>query len=189
VRPTVLLLGGGDGVGPLALLAERLDAAQLPCDLAIVTGRNAALAEQLRARPWRGTVHVYGFVSPLAELYRAASLVITKAGPGTIAEACAAGCPLVLWGAIPGQETGNVSLVVSHGAGVWAPTPPDVVQAVRDWTSGAAAEMARRRAVEGARRLGRPQAASEIAARVLALVVATRSGDAARRGAAPKEAA
>jgi 1,2-diacylglycerol 3-beta-galactosyltransferase len=49
VRPTVLLMGGGDGVGPLELLAERLDAAQLPCDLAIVTGRNAALETRLRA--------------------------------------------------------------------------------------------------------------------------------------------
>jgi len=184
VRPTVLLLGGGDGVGPLALLAERLDGAQLPCDLAIVTGRNAALAEQLRARAWRGTVHVYGFVSPLADLYRAAALVITKAGPGTIAEACAAGCPLVLWGAIPGQETGNVGLVVEHGAGVWAPTPRDVVQAVRDWTAGATAESARRRASEGARALGQPRAALGIAQRVLELAQAAREAaqrDPARR--------
>jgi 1,2-diacylglycerol 3-beta-galactosyltransferase len=42
-RPTILLMGGGDGVGPLELLAERLDAAELPCDLAVVAGRNAAL--------------------------------------------------------------------------------------------------------------------------------------------------
>jgi 1,2-diacylglycerol 3-beta-galactosyltransferase len=182
VRPTVLLLGGGDGVGPLALLAERLDAAQLPCDLAIVTGRNAGLADALRARSWRGTVHVYGFVSPLADLFRAAALVVSKAGPGTIAEACAAACPLVLWGAIPGQETGNVELVVTRGAGVWAPTPAQVVEAVRDWTSGAAAESARRRVSEGARALGRPHAAREIAGRVLQLAADAREARPLRSG-------
>lgn len=169
VRPTVLLIGGGDGVGPLELLAERLDAAQLPCDLAVVAGRNVALEARLRARAWRGTVHVYGFVQGLGRMFRAASAIVTKAGPGTVSEACAAGCPLVLSGAIPGQETGNVDHVVKNGAGVWAPAPALVVDAVRDWCSGTAALARRERAAEAARSLGCPAAARDIAVRVLAL--------------------
>jgi 1,2-diacylglycerol 3-beta-galactosyltransferase len=168
-RPTVLLMGGGDGVGPLELLAERLDAAQLPCDLAIVAGRNAALEARLRARSWRGTVHVYGFVNGLGRLFRAASVIVTKAGPGTISEACAAGCPLVLSGAIPGQETGNVEHVVANGAGVWAPSPALVVDAVRDWCTGESALVSRQRAAAAALALGRPSAADDIARRVLTL--------------------
>jgi 1,2-diacylglycerol 3-beta-galactosyltransferase len=169
VRPTVLLIGGGDGVGPLELLAERLDAAQLPCDLAIVAGRNVALASRLRARAWRGTVHVYGFVNGLGRMFRAASAIVTKAGPGTISEACAAGCPLVLSGAIPGQESGNVAHVVSSGAGVWAPSPARVVEAVRAWCSGDSALEARERAAAAALAIGRPVAALDIARRVLSL--------------------
>ncbi len=169
VRPTVLLMGGGDGVGPLELLAERLDAAQLPCDLAIVAGRNAALEARLRARAWRGTVHVYGFVNGLGRMFRAASAIVTKAGPGTISEACAAGCPLVLSGAIPGQETGNVEHVVANGAGVWAPSAPLVVDAVRSWCRGEAALDARTSAAEAALAIGRPDAARDIARRVLTL--------------------
>ncbi len=143
VRPTVLLMGGGDGVGPLEAIAASLDAAGLPCDLAVVAGRNAELAERLRARPWRGTVHVYGFVQGLETMFRAASMVLTKAGPGTISEACAAGAPLVLTGAIPGQETGNVRYVVDAGAGVWAPSVAEVVERVRGWTEGPLADAAR----------------------------------------------
>jgi len=168
-RPTVLLIGGGDGVGPLELLAERLDAAQLPCDLAIVAGRNAALEARLRARAWLGTAHVHGFVRGLGRMFRAASMIVTKAGPGTISEACAAGCPLVLSGAIPGQETGNVAHVVANGAGVWAPSSASVVDAVRDWCSGEVALTDRERAAEAARRLGHPTAARDIAVRVLDL--------------------
>lgn len=169
IRPTVLLMGGGDGVGPLELLAERLDAAQLPCDLAIVAGRNAALEGKLRARAWRGTVHVYGFVNGLGRMFRAASAIVTKAGPGTISEACAAGCPLVLSGAIPGQETGNVEHVVANGAGVWAPSAPQVVAAVREWCRGETARADRARAAEAALAIGRPDAARDIARRVLTL--------------------
>lgn len=168
-RPTVLLMGGGDGVGPLEQLAERLDAAQLPCDLAIVAGRNASLEARLRARSWRGTVHVYGFVNGLGRMFRAASAIVTKAGPGTISEACSAGCPLVLSGAIPGQETGNVEHVVANGAGVWAPSAGRVVDAVRAWCSGKSALGERARAAEAARAIGRPSAARDIAARVLHL--------------------
>lgn len=180
-RPTLLLVGGGDGVGPLEAISEAIDRALLPCDLAVVTGRNAALADRLRARAWRHRVHVYGFVSTLPAMMAASAAVITKAGPGTISEACAAGVPLILFGAIPGQEVGNVHWVVEAGAGVWAPSPAAVAAAVREWTAGPAAAALRGRAADAARSLGRPHAAREIAVRVLAL-----SDDArARRDASP----
>lgn len=180
-RPTVLLVGGGDGVGPIEEIAEAIDRALLPCDLAVVTGRNAALAARLQARPWRGRVHVYGFVSTLPAMMAASACVLTKAGPGTISEACAAGVPLVLWGAIPGQEDGNVQWVVEAGAGVWAPTPGAVAAAVREWTAGAAAHALRSRAADAARALGRPHAAREIAVRILALADAHQASVAAAR--------
>ena len=110
-RPTILLAGGGEGMGPLEALTVAIDRAVLPCDVAVVTGRNSALAARLRARRWQGTVHIYDFVPNFAQLLRAASVLVTKAGPGTISEACASGCPLVLSGAIPGQEAGNVHYV------------------------------------------------------------------------------
>lgn len=166
-RPTVLMLGGGDGVGPLEANALAIDATDLPCDLAIVCGRNAPLAARLRARRWRRAVHVYDFVSNLDAMMRAATVLVTKAGPGTICEAFAAGCPMVLTGAIPGQETGNVRLVCDGGAGVWAPTAAQVCLALGAWLASAAATEARTRAVDAALAMARPYAARDIALRVL----------------------
>ncbi len=168
-RPTVLLVGGAEGMGPLLALAGAIDAAQPGCDLAVVTGRNHALRTALGARRWRGRVHVYGFVPDLPRLLRAAACVVTKAGPGTIAEACAAGCPLVLFDAIPGQETGNVRHVTDTCAGVWAPTPQAVVTALAAWLDPRDGPAALRRAAVRALRLGRPHAAHDVAAHVLAL--------------------
>ena len=168
-RPTVVLIGGGEGVGPLEQIAEAIDGAALPCDLAIVTGRNAPLAQRLRARTWTGCVHIYDFVNTLGLMLRAASALVTKAGPGTICEAFAAGCPLVLYGAIPGQESGNVQLVRESGGGVWAPSAEAVTNALRAWFVGDDATTQRARAAQAALAAARPFAADDIAERIVAL--------------------
>jgi 1,2-diacylglycerol 3-beta-galactosyltransferase len=173
-RPTILLAGGAEGMGPLEALSVAIDQAALPCDIAVVAGRNTALARRLRARTWQGTAHVYDFVTNFAELMRAASVLVTKAGPGTISEACASGCPLVLYGAIPGQETGNVAFVTNGRAGVWAPSPLAVTAALHAWLIGRDAPAALRRASNAALRLGRPNAAQDIAMRILNLADAGR---------------
>lgn len=171
-RPTILLAGGGEGLGGLEAIALAIDAACLPCDLAVVAGRNRALAARLRATPWSGTVHVYDFVDNFAELLRAAAALITKAGPGTISEACACGCPLILCDAIPGQETGNVAYVVDQNAGVWAPSPVAVTTALEAWLLGRDASASLRRASIAAARIAKPHAAREIAGIALTLAQA-----------------
>jgi len=182
-RPTVLLAGGAEGVGPLEALSVAIDRAQLPCDVAIVAGRNKALAQRLRARHWQGTTHVYDFVTNFGELVRAASALVTKAGPGTISEACASGCPIVLSGAIPGQETGNIDFVTKGRAGVWAPSPLAVTAALHAWLVGRDAPAALKRVSQAALRLGKPHAASEIAQ--LVLDVAAVSNPVARQAPLP----
>jgi 1,2-diacylglycerol 3-beta-galactosyltransferase len=175
-RATVLVAGGAEGIGPLEHLAAAIDDAELPCDLAVIAGRNAALAARLRRRPWRGTVHVYDFVNNLPEMMRAAAVLLTKAGPGTISEACASGCPMILYGAIPGQETGNIGYVTAGRAGVWAPSSLAVTAALHAWLVGRDAPAALRRASAGALRLARPDAAHEIADWVVRLAHARADG-------------
>lgn len=168
-KPTILVAGGAEGIGPLESLAVAIDRAHLPCDVAVVAGRNEALARRLRARRWQGQVHIYDFVTNFADLLRAAAVLVTKAGPGTISEACASGCPLILSGAIPGQETGNVEFVTTGRAGVWAPSPLAVTAALHAWLVGRDAPAALRRASGAAIRLARPHAARDIAMSALAL--------------------
>lgn len=109
----VLLMGGGEGMGLLEPTALALaDALPESAQIVVVCGRNAALAARLEARQWRCRMVVKGFVSDIDEWMGASDVVITKAGPGTIAEALIRGVPLLLNGAIPCQEEGNVPFVV-----------------------------------------------------------------------------
>jgi len=66
-----------------------------------------------------GSVEVVGlgFVSKMAEFMVAADVLVTKAGPGTIAEAASVGLPVMLTSYLPGQEAGNVEVVLDAGFG------------------------------------------------------------------------
>lgn len=166
-KPVVLLIGGGDGMGPLESTAKAIDAARLPVSIVIVAGRNKKLKEKLEKHPWRTPTTIYGFVTNMPEMMRAADILVTKAGPGTISEAFIAGLPMILYAKLPGQEDGNVAYVVSNNAGIWAPRPGKVVKALRQWLEH---PEERQRAAEACQKLARPNASREIA-RVLAAQV------------------
>ncbi len=164
-RPVVLLSGGGAGIGPVVEVARKLSALRLDCELTILTGRNESLYERLRAESWKTPVHLYRFTDQIARLMKASDVLVTKAGPNSIMEACALGLPMVLVGAIPGQEEGNVQLVTEQGAGVWAPNPERAAQTVRRWIEEPAS---RRAASRAARQMAQPEAAARIAEEILA---------------------
>lgn len=163
-RPVILLVGGGEGMGPLEKTAHAIASAGLPTTLVIVAGRNQALQARLEAYPWPIPTFVYGFVYDMPDFMRAADVLVTKAGPGTISEAFIAGLPLLLYARLPGQEEGNVDYVTSQGAGVWTPRPEQLTGVLREWLEN---PERRRQAAEASRNLARPQAAGEIA-RILA---------------------
>ena len=96
----------------------------------------------------------------MPDLMRAADVIITKAGPGTISEAFIAGLPIILYSRLPGQEDGNVSYVVDEGAGVWAPEPEQVVETLRTWLRN---PQSREAVAAASRRLARPHATRHIA--------------------------
>ena len=170
-----LVLGGGDGVGNVRAVTRRLaDALQGPpgCpprgQLAVICGRNQALQRQLERERWPVPVHVLGYVENMHAWMHAADCVVTKAGPGTLAEALACARPLLLTGFIPGQEEGNVDFVVEHGAGAYCPAPQCAAETVTRWfaNDGCALEMLS----AAARRLARPHATDAIVQELLTLL-------------------
>jgi 1,2-diacylglycerol 3-beta-galactosyltransferase len=74
---------------------------------------------------------VLGYCDNIPELMRASDLLVTKAGPGAIAEASLAEVPVVVYDFVPGQEYGNLKYVEKNGIGVVALTTGDVVRSVR----------------------------------------------------------
>ena len=168
-RQLILLVGGGDGLGPLEKAAHAISEACPSAALVIVTGRNQALKTRLEGYNWPIPTFVYGFVREMPDFMRAADFLVTKAGPGTISEALIAGLPMVIYSRLPGQEDGNVTYVVSEGAGVWAPRPEQIVLALQNWIKN---PEERARVVEACQRLARPQAARQVAGILLERVKA-----------------
>jgi len=159
-KTVILLVGGGDGMGPLGKTARAIAASSLDVSLAIVTGRNQRLKAHLESHDWPVPVHIYGFTHELPDFMRAADVLVTKAGPGTIAEALNAGLPMILYARLPGQEDGNVTFVVDEQVGVWAPQPKRVVQTLQEWVQNPEIRL---RYAENCRRAARPDAARQIA--------------------------
>jgi 1,2-diacylglycerol 3-beta-galactosyltransferase len=159
-KPVVLLVGGSEGMGPLAKTARAVDESGLNVTLVIVCGRNQKLKEKLESEKWENPVQIYGFTREMPEFMRASDFIVTKAGPGTIAEALNAQLPIILYAKLPGQEDGNVTFVQEEGAGVWAPEPQEVVKALTRWITHPAE---RQKAIENCQRAGRPEAARTIA--------------------------
>ncbi|HEX2993763.1 MAG TPA: glycosyltransferase [Anaerolineales bacterium] len=159
-KPIVLLVGGGEGMGPLAKTAQAIDTSGLDIGLVIVCGRNQRLKVSLESQKWENPTVIYGFTRDMPDFMRASDFIVTKAGPGTIAEALNAQLPIILYSKLPGQEDGNVTFVKEEGAGVWAPKPQDVVRALTRWISR---PEERKQVIENCRRAGKPKAARMIA--------------------------
>ena len=167
---TALLLGGGEGMGPVAAIAHavarRLGAEGKDAQLVVICGRNERLRQALQRSDWPLPTRVCGFVDNMEEWMAASDCVITKAGPGTIAEALICGLPILLSGFIPGQESGNVSYVVENGVGAYCDSPDGIAAIVSGWVGGSdLAQMADR-----ARELGRPRAVYDIVDEIVALM-------------------
>ena len=162
--PVVLIMGGGEGMGQLESCAVAVDEACLPVMLAVVAGRNKALQQRLERRIWKTPARVYGFIQAMPDFMQAATLLLTKAGPGTISEAISSGLPVILYDRLNGSEDGNVHYLVDHGAGIWAPRADLVVANLTRWLAHPD-ELAR--AASASLALARPQAAQEIAALIM----------------------
>jgi len=164
--PTMVMLSGGAGIGPVAQMAEALDTTPNPYQLVIVAGRNQQLATQLRVYPWRHPTHIYDFV-PLVNVMHAADVVASKAGGLTVSECLAAQKPMLFYGDAPGQEGGNRDYVVAYGAGLAA---GDAQAFVNYATTLLSSVPLRASMASAARQLGMPDAASAVADEVQRLL-------------------
>jgi 1,2-diacylglycerol 3-beta-galactosyltransferase len=137
--PTILLVGGGEGMGSIEATVDAIADDPPPCtrhtQVVAICGRNAALAGRLLAKPYPAGISVVpqGFVRNMDAWMAAADVVVTKAGPGTIAEATVSGLPMLLTGFIPCQEAGNVPFVTGRGLGAFERDPVKAARILARW--------------------------------------------------------
>jgi 1,2-diacylglycerol 3-beta-galactosyltransferase len=156
-RFTVMVSGGGEGSRGTERWARALVHSDSDVDVLVVCGCNERLRRRLaRLTPPKGRrLVVTGFVDDIAAHMNAADLLVTKAGPGVIAESAALGLPVLIAGYLPGQEVGNREHVVATGSGLAVESTRALVAAVERLRTDPAL-LARLRA--GARRAARPEA-------------------------------
>lgn len=171
--PVVLVMGGGSGVGPIAEVAARLaDLREKPRVVALC-GLNARLRSEVESLPAAraGRIVALGFSHDVDALLEAADVVVSKAGGLTCSEALIKRTPLVVFRPTPGQEVANARYLVSGGAAVLAESAEDVAACVGAWLSDPAR---RDRVREAAAKMATPEAAADIARRVLETIPASR---------------
>jgi 1,2-diacylglycerol 3-beta-galactosyltransferase len=103
--PACLIVGGGDGMGGIVQIASALgkklgeSAASAKYQMVVVCGSNKDAQEALKKEDWGPGVRVdiQGFVNNMDEWMNAVDCLVTKAGPGTIAEASICGLPCMLF--------------------------------------------------------------------------------------------
>ncbi|XP_052180934.1 monogalactosyldiacylglycerol synthase 2, chloroplastic-like [Diospyros lotus] len=166
--PAVLLMGGGEGMGPVRKTAEALGESLFDellgkpiGQMVVICGRNKDLASTLRSLEWRIPVKIRGFETQMEKWMAVCDCIITKAGPGTIAEALIRGLPIILNDYIPGQEKGNVPYVVDNGAGVFTRSPKETARLVAKWFSTDKDELGRM-SENALKKLAQPNAVFDI---------------------------
>jgi len=129
---TILLMGGGEGAGGMYQIIKEIDRSGLKVQLIVIAGRNKKLEQKLLAESDRMSIKmkVYGFTDQVPDIMSASDLIITKAGPGTIAEALAMNLPIIITSWLPGQEEGNVKFVEQSKVGFITKDPKKVVEII-----------------------------------------------------------
>jgi 1,2-diacylglycerol 3-beta-galactosyltransferase len=177
-RFTVLVMGGAAGVGNMIKQVRGLAWESHQWQVIAVCGRNEKLRSRLARVRFATPTLVLGFVDNMPELMRASDVIVTKAGPGAIAEALATGVPVLVTGFLPGQESPNVDFVVEAGFGAYTPRESDLLDEVRVLAEGGPTwqEMSRKAA-----EMAHPYASSDIARECLLLAARYRASAQTRR--------
>ncbi len=165
-RPTLLVAGGALGLSPAVAVVRRLLDLDRDFQAIIVCGKNKELRKDIEqlVTGREDRFRVLGFTDQMPDLMGASTLLLSKPGGLTTAEALARGLPMVVLDPIGGQEERNSDVLLEAGAAVKC-TEVTVLNHKLERLLDRPDRIAAMR--ENALRLGRPDASSDIARIVL----------------------
>jgi len=114
-KKTILVMGGGLGLGEISKVVTKTDAMLEDIQIIAVAGKNPKLEKKLRALKLKNDFKVYGFASNIHELMEISDCVISKPGGITSAEILAKKKPLIIFSPLPGQEFENTEFLMNSG--------------------------------------------------------------------------
>ncbi len=120
--PMILIMGGSQGVGPIEKIVLALDDLSEDFEMVVAVGKNEALRRRMdrQRRNLKKKTTVVSYTENMASLMQRATLLVSKPGGLTIAQALASKLPVVFINPIPGQEAKNASFLLQHRAAVEA---------------------------------------------------------------------
>ncbi|UCG34818.1 MAG: glycosyltransferase [Candidatus Omnitrophota bacterium] len=116
--PSVLVMGGGWGLGPLEEVAKHLDDLEQNLQIITVCGRNKKAYDWLvnNRHEFKKPIFSFGYIDYVNKLMDFSDIIITKAGGITVSEALAKGLAMIITNPIPGQEERNVNYLLQKEA-------------------------------------------------------------------------
>ncbi|MCK5581351.1 MAG: glycosyltransferase [Candidatus Omnitrophica bacterium] len=121
--PTILIMGGGQGLGPIKQVVKSLVKIKMPLQIIVITGINKKLGKWLpkkreKTKNTDKKVVFYEYANNIDELMEIATVIVTKPGGMTTSEALSKGLPMVIVDPIPGQEMRNTDFLLKKGIGI-----------------------------------------------------------------------
>lgn len=119
---TILIMGGGQGLGPIKEIVRLLDTLRYPVQLIVVCGTNIALFKWLNKNKvlFNKRISVIGYTEKINELMAISSFIVTKPGGLTSAEALSQSLPIIIVKPLPGQESQNTEFLLEAGVALKA---------------------------------------------------------------------
>lgn len=158
---TVLLMGGGVGLGPIEQAIMQFSKDMCDAHLVVVTGKNRELLERLKSRfQTERQVHLFGYINGMRDLMKSSDLIVTKPGGLTSSEALASGLPMLICQPIPGQEERNSRFLTEHRVALRQDQPEEIPRYIRSFVQSPQRWETMRERVS---QLGRPRSALDAA--------------------------
>jgi len=165
---TLLIMGGGQGLGPIKTVVKSLEKAKTALQEIIVTGTNKKVYRSLKRKrkKCRKKIVLLGYAHNVNELMSASDVIITKPGGITTSEALCKKLPIIILKPIPGQEANNAAFLSAKGAAIRLNFPEDINLVIDDLTANPKKLDALK---QSCAHIGRPNASVDIANLLLKL--------------------
>ncbi len=165
-RPTILMMGGGFGWGPIDGMFDVLLNLPERVQALVIAGKNDRLRARLaaRSRGRESRIKIFGYTDQVDLLLAASDLLVGKAGGLTSSESMARGVPMMVFRPIPGQEDRNCDFLQESGAAVRVHDLDELHYRLHHFIDHPDHATAMR---EHAVSIGRPQSAFDVARSIL----------------------
>lgn len=159
---TVLVIGGGFGVGPIEEIVNAIGNLSKPIQIITICGHNEELVKKMEALKlsMKADIKAFGFVNNVYEYMEASDVLISKSGGITVSESLAKELPIIVLAPIIGQETRNCDYLTKNGAAVRIGKASELKEVLEYLVSNPGRMTALREAI---RAIKKPMAAYDVA--------------------------